>query len=215
MVQTKAELVQALEEGSIRLPAICKPLSLDGGVGIIKIEGCDPKARQASLDLIDYEPILVQDFIEGVDIGASIFCRDGQVEAFMAHSLLDGVFSTFSDYGIREHIETIAAKYKLTGVYNFDMRLTPDESVYYLECNPRIFHKLDYAMVAGINYVALGLGKIVSDKTVTVPSQRYHIVRNTIREALKLHAPSSQDLSFLRYNLADPISYARQVARLD
>jgi len=155
-----AALAQELASGHTDYPAVVKPVELSGNEGVFRL---DPDTIEAGLRKIDYRPVLLQDFIDGDDIGASVYCRSGEIRAFVAHHLADGVYSTFWDQRIFDDIRRILEPLKVDGVYNFDMRRTPHGEVYYLECNPRFFFKIDLSMLAGINFVGLGLADHCSD----------------------------------------------------
>lgn len=79
---TREDLCRALTSGELTGPKIAKPLSQTGS------EGCVPFNCENAFDrmpAINYEPILVQDFIDGEDIGASALCERGAIRAFIAH----------------------------------------------------------------------------------------------------------------------------------
>jgi hypothetical protein len=143
-----------IDRGALEFPLIAKPLSMNGAVGCVTLERDTARDRLAE---IFYSPVLVQEFIHGRDIGASVFCRRGEIIAFIAHSYGQAIYSTFEGCAIRDTIAMIAERFEFDGVYNFDMRLTPDGRVVWLECNPRFFYKIAMSMLAGVNFVAFGL----------------------------------------------------------
>lgn len=201
------DLAREIDRDSLAFPLIVKPLTMDGGVGVIKL---NRETAREQIAAIFYGPILVQDFIEGIDIGAGVFCRNGEIRAFIAHSLVRGNYSAFFDEAIYSEISKIMRALKVDGVFNFDMRRTPDGRVFYLECNPRIFFKIAMSMLAGINFVSLGLPDRGSDvparlsHPVTVPSSMAML--RTLRTPWKLKTSSLQVLKFL---FGDPIPYFR------
>ena len=119
---------------------------------------------------INYRPVLVQEFIAGVDIGASVYARAGRIEAFIAHRFWHQVYSTFASDDVFSEIAKVVKYHSLDGVYNFDMRLTPEGKVYFLECNPRFFFKIDLSMMAGLNFVEWGLAPPARECAPTVVS---------------------------------------------
>jgi len=94
------------------------------------------------------------------------------------------------------------------GVYNFDMIAADDGSIYFLECNPRFFYSIDLAMLAGINFVALGL----DDNAAPVPHRVPHGTAVRRPEAV-LTSPrcwprlTRRDWAAARYAYSDPIPY--------
>lgn len=212
LYETKAALVDAIQNSDICPQGIFKPLSKAASVGVVKLEKGD---RSAVLSKIDYEPILAQEYIEGEDIGASIYAKGGQIVSFIAHSLISGVYSTFKGLSIYESLAKLAANLKLTGVYNFDMRLTEDGQVFYLECNPRFFYKIDLAMIAGINFVTPGLNPVDCITPEFIEDSRTRTLRGLGATIFKPWKVTRKDWAFLRHQLRDPISLAREVAKID
>ncbi|WP_407179609.1 ATP-grasp domain-containing protein [Bradyrhizobium sp. STM 3562] len=207
------ELKSALEDGTLKGKLIAKPLSQSGGEGCVVLEAANPKAK---LGQIDYAPVLVQQFIDGNDIGASVFCKRGVVKAFVAHEYRRDTYRTFADDGIRGQIEKLLRTLEVDGVFNFDMRRDADGQVHYLECNPRFFFKIAMSMLAGINFVALGLDDsaasdgaiILRDRTVRFPKA----LLCTLWAAWRIEAESWKALKF---TLADPIPYLREEIGLE
>jgi predicted ATP-grasp superfamily ATP-dependent carboligase len=206
----RTELRTALD-GALPGKVIAKPLSQSGGEGCLILESENVKAK---LGRIDYAPILVQQFIEGEDIGASVFCRDGAVKAFVAHSYRRDTYRTFPDARILSEIEKILRPLGVDGVFNFDMRRDADGSVHYLECNPRFFFKIAMSMLAGVNFVARGLD--------AAPEEPITIGARTVRfpKALMcmLWAPwriEPESWNALKFTLADPIPYFREEIGLE
>lgn len=205
-------VISEIVAGRQPLPAIAKPINLEGGHGVIKLDRGDA-IRQAQA--IDYAPVLLQDFIEGEDIGASVYCESGQVLSFIAHRLARKIYSTFHSQEIENAVTNLMAYAGSDGVYNFDMRRTADGGVYFLECNPRIFYKINLSMVAGINFTLRGItpgGAIPA----SVPDGRR--VRMPLAFAADLFKPwtlSLRDLAMMKYLYSDPIPMVREWLRID
>jgi predicted ATP-grasp superfamily ATP-dependent carboligase len=205
-------LLNVLNRGLLLLPAIAKPLSEDGGHGVVKLELLNARTQ---IETIHYKPIIVQELIEGEDIGASAFCEHGEIKSFVAHSYGKGTYQTFHDPSIRSAVSRILSRVKADGVYNFDMMRATDGQIYYLECNPRFFYKINLSMAAGLNFVHCGL-----DPLADMPASVAHgtCVRKPWALALRLHKPwtiTSQDLGLLAHLLSDPVPYLRESLRID
>jgi hypothetical protein len=198
-----SEVWQAITAGEIGFPAVAKPLSLSGDQGFVLFDGRETAAR---LRRIDYRPIIVQKFIAGEDIGASIFAESGEVTAFIAHHYARGVYSTFPGETIYAELAKLARHLQLDGCYNFDMRLTPSNEVYYLECNPRFFFKIDLSMIAGVNFVARGLpgGKPKASDTMRC-SSRVCLPKGLLGAPGHWPALSRRDLALMAHLCSDPV----------
>ena len=201
-------LGSAVQAGEVRFAAIAKPLSMDSGIGCVVL-----KARSAERDLrrIFYAPILVQDFIPGSDIGASTYCHDGEITAFVAHRYHHQTYTTFNDQRVYESIEKVSRRLGLTGVFNFDIRLTPEGRIYFLECNPRFFFKIAMSMLAGINFVALGLpGAAVPSAPVRCGETVVQLPKAILAALPTPWRLRGRSWSALKFALADPVPYLRE-----
>jgi predicted ATP-grasp superfamily ATP-dependent carboligase len=202
------ELDRAIVNNELVLPQIAKPLSMDGGIGCITLK---PESTRKQLSTIFYRPILVQEFIKGEDIGASVFCKRGEIRAFIAHKYRRDTYTTFFDDAIYNDINKIMSHLKVDGVFNFDMRLGPDGRIFYLECNPRFFFKIAMSMIAGINFVSLGLPGRGSDGSPRKCGSI--IVRFPKATLITMHMPwklGAKSWHALKFVLADPIPYFRE-----
>src|SRR5207237_10652398 len=87
-------LGDAIDRGEIAFPIVVKPLDMSGNQGCLVMDGT---ATEARLREINYQPLIVQEFIAGQDIGASVFARSGGIAAFIAPHFAGHVYSTFRD----------------------------------------------------------------------------------------------------------------------
>jgi biotin carboxylase len=204
-----AEALKAdLRAGDVGLAAIAKPLSMDSGIGCVVL-----KAGSAEHDVlrIFYAPILVQDYICGSDIGASAYCDGGEITAFVAHRYHHQTYATFEDEGVFASIEKVARRLRLSGVFNFDMRLTPEGRVYFLECNPRFFFKIAMSMLAGINFVAFGLpGAVAPDAPVRCGETVVQLPKAVLAGLAAPWRLRRRSWRALQFALADPVPFLRE-----
>jgi len=203
-------VAQAIGANHLSLPLIAKPLSLDAARGVVRL---DRASWRPTLATVRYAPVLVQSFIEGADIGASAFCDRGNIRAFILHRLADATYTSFTDQCVFDSIQKIVADTCYSGVCNFDMRLAPDGKIYFLECNPRFFYKMDMSLIAGVNFVAHGLYSDMEMNFVSGPAVRLHKAMLT-----QLATPwrlTRRDFAMLAYRHLDPLSYWRQCLHID
>lgn len=213
-------LLEGIAAGSVALPTVIKPLSLDGNRGVIALE--TPHA--AATARIDYRPVLAQDFIDGADIGASVYADRGRVVAYICHRLKRATYVALDQPAVLAALQRIVAATGVSGILNFDMRLAPDGTVYFLECNPRVFYKMNLAMLVGINFAAVGVAAMTGTALDTVPDAPPAVppagtaVRSFKAIAAALARPwqiTRRDRAMLGYILADPIPYIRENLRID
>jgi predicted ATP-grasp superfamily ATP-dependent carboligase len=205
-----ASLVQQLATGQLRQPLVAKPLSRSGSGGVVILNGVELESR---IRTINYQPIVVQELIEGQDIGASVYAEAGEIKAFVAHSLRRQTYSTFQHDQIYLDLSKIVKQFNLDGVYNFDMILDITGSIYYLECNPRFFFKIALSMLAGINFVELGL--------FGERSKSQRLIKDGVQVRLPLAVFASPwrritkyDRGMLAYLYSDPLPYLMESLNL-
>lgn len=213
LLADRAALMRAAGSCGPERTLLAKPLSSSGGDGIVILDGVASEERVQS---ILYQPILVQEFIHGTEIGASLYASKGAVQAFLTHSYHRKTYIAYHDQRIHADLERLVRHLDLDGVYNFDIMTTPDGSLYYLECNPRFFHKMNMSLVAGMNFVAPGLPGLpcVSHR----PAALFPVpARLRMPEASLRGAPwrmSRGDLDMAAYFLSDPLPYLLEKSRL-
>jgi predicted ATP-grasp superfamily ATP-dependent carboligase len=211
LVPDRGELWRRVDAGKITLPCVAKPLDLDGSRGVVVIK----RPEDISVvETIAYHPILVQEYIEGDDIGASVYCDRGKVCAFIAHKLKRATYSTFQSADIQNTIANITRITKVSGIFNFDMIQSREGNIYWLECNPRFFYKMYLSMLAGVSFAAFGLPYPGSDLRAFVPTGTN--VRTFKAIAAELPRPwrlTLRDWAFVRHVLADPIPFFREFLR--
>jgi hypothetical protein len=190
-------------------------LSQDSSKGVIQISA---RTLDSVLVQLNYLPILLQEYVEGIDIGTSVFCRDGRIEAFIAHHYDRGRYTPISDASIASDVQALLGPLQTSGIFNFDMRRTADGQIYYLECNPRVFWKISMSMLAGVNFVAQGLsmlGLMPAAKQASRPSTVLFpkaLLLEAATAPWQLTASSSRALRFL---YADPLPYFSEMFGLE
>ena len=208
LLDNSLALRSAVESGQISIPFVAKPLDFDGSRGVVSIlEAGD----LITLDSLEYSPIIVQEFIDGFDIGASVYCNHGEIKAFVVHRLKRDTYFTFASDEIRADVEKIVVATKAHGILNFDMRVGMDGAAYWLECNPRFFFKMFMSLLAGIPFVEFGLPNWSVSGSSTLPSGTN--VRFFKAAAVELVRPwrlTTRDFGYLCYVLADPVPWARE-----
>lgn len=212
LFETKQKLLDAINDGDITFPALAKPLSMDGSNGIVRLEAANARER---IKQIDYRPILVQDFIAGEDIGASVYCENGEIRSHVLHRLKRWHYSTFDDDNIRDALARIMRRMGVDGVYNFDMRLAKNGDIYFLECNPRFFYKINLSMLTGINFVRAGLPIGKPTLATVAPQSGIRMPKAMLMALLTPWRLKFRDFSMLAYLYSDPIPYIREALRID
>ena len=219
LLPDRAALAQAAAGGALAMPSIAKPLSESGGVGVIKLE---PGEAETQIARINYEPVLWQKFVQGMDVDVNIYCEAGEVLSFIVYRREHGVYYFYDHPVMRRQLETLAARLSLTGIYNFDVvtdaRL---ENVHWLECNPRVFFTLDVLDFVGLNYIACGLPgaspattRDTHEKALrAIAGGRLRKASALARDTVRRGAFSPRDWAYLRHTLDDPGPTLTQLLR--
>jgi predicted ATP-grasp superfamily ATP-dependent carboligase len=142
-------------EREIGFPAVIKPIDWCGGQGISIVQNSD-ELRHAFSEFGDAE-FIVQEFVQGEDVCVSLFARDGVTEAIATYRC--GIrFRTTFDWmpSFAATCEKIVGAVGYTGVANFDARITPEEDLRLIECNPRFFARLSEVRIAGMDFIRMG-----------------------------------------------------------
>jgi len=204
LMENVTDIRQALARGELALPFVVKPVDLDAARGVKFIRNED-ECRQ--LSEINYAPILVQAFIVGTDLDATIFMKDGSAVIRQSYYREPKGIVFDQNFALMNQCAAILEALEVDGVFNFDARLeTKTGNIYLIECNPRFFHSMDYAMIAGINYVEAGIGAVSTRRTPTTsldsPIARPRRILWQLALGLR---PSELDKRILKHFLADPI----------
>ena len=208
LFENETVLRAAIECGEVATPCMVKPVNFDGSRGVFAVRS---RLELHKLESIEFSPILVQEFIAGHDICASVYCDKGEIRAFMAHRYARGTYSTFESSAIRADLEKILAATKTSGVLNFDMRLGLDGAVYWLECNPRFFMSIFNSYLAGVSFVEFGLPNWrISGSISPAAGTSVRFFKGVAAEILHPWRLTRRDLAYLGAVLADPLPWARE-----
>jgi hypothetical protein len=150
----RRQLLDRLRDGAFKLPVVAKPTNMEGSRGVMVLNSGQAYERAARLE---YAPIMVQEFIGGRDLCAFYFCRHGTVEVEVLYHH-GGHFLEFIEHpDIGRHCRRIIQATNYTGVIGFDIRQHETGDLCFLECNPRFWYNMELVMLAGFNFVELGL----------------------------------------------------------
>jgi predicted ATP-grasp superfamily ATP-dependent carboligase len=205
-----AELRAAAGRGELTFPIIAKPIDQAGGRGVVVIRSVDELRGVGRGGVpggaIDYAPVLAQRFVEGDDICLSAFCRAGVVLADVVYRKRRGDCLFTENPELVELAGHVLGHVAFDGVANFDARLDRAGRVHLVECNPRFWYTMDMALLAGINFVALGLQDAIPRDAGARTVGAVLLSNASLLRALR--APwtlTSLDLAVLRDRLRDPV----------
>jgi biotin carboxylase len=124
-----------------------------------------------------FRPLLLQEFIDGVDIDISILALNGEIKKAAVQMWNDKTVEFIKNTELVALTEKLVDATNYSGVAHFDARIAKaDGSLYLLECNPRFWGSINAALFCGVNFVAEGLciasGADVSADTI-LPGMKY------------------------------------------
>lgn len=195
---SRGELEAFLARNPNSMPGMAKPLNLYGGLGILRI------GSHADLAEIDYAPILFQAFIPGEDIDISVIARDGLVERYCIYRKAGGRVHYIENAALIGYVEIIVARLGVSGVLNFGARIDAGGEVWMTECNPRFWHSMDFAQIAGMNFFAETLWPGEGPRN-PLAGRSVGTLHGIARRALRLRPPGRMDLRMLAHTLRDPL----------
>lgn len=146
----------------LKFPVIVKPTgntSGGAGVNLIKDEGeLDAYAQTIK----NAKELIIQEYIEGYDIGCSVLCKEGSILAYTIQKAamyeknpfrpLLGV-EFIDDEALLNTIKKLMESLNWSGVAHIDLRFDKNTNLFkVIEINPRFWGSLNASMAAGVNF---------------------------------------------------------------
>lgn len=162
----------------VTFPVLLKPTQGQSGEGIELLP--DASAwKQRRTEGNSAGPCLLQNFIDGEDLGCSALCQDGETLAIASFRSLArrGSFGAIRSLQVVEHAElesclrTLLKSLNWTGLVNIDVRQGTDGRLYFLDMNPRTFGNVRSLLAVGINFGDLAC-QLALGKTITPAAPR-------------------------------------------
>lgn len=139
-------------------PVAVKPAVSWASIGFRRIGSEQELVALAADDSYAFRDLIVQEYVEGDDVGAGLFVRNGRIEALATFKCGPRDSADFvSIPNLASAAERIVLATGCEGVVNFDARLAPSGDLKLLECNPRFFMRLRAARLCGLDLLRLGL----------------------------------------------------------
>jgi hypothetical protein len=199
LLERSEEVAGELERGGLELPIVVKPIDQSGGRGVRVLRSARDVAAARSLR---YSPVLAQPFVDGQDISLSAFCRAGDMKTAIVYLRPRGDCLFTANAEFADMVARILRHVGYEGSVNFDARLDRQGRIHILECNPRFWYTMDMALLAGVNFVGIGLaggaGRPTSGALIKTD-------RSLLRSLGAPWTLTSADMATLRHRLRDPV----------
>lgn len=195
-------------------PVLVKPIDGCGGKNIQKFDTLAPESFQVILNQPS-EVYLVQEYIDGYDMGCSVLCQDGQVIAYTIQQQL-GLTEGFApkidklkfvhDSAVIDIVKKTMNALKWSGVANLDLRYnSKTEQINIIEINPRFWQSLMGSLSVSVNfpYLLYLLSNDISFEFVLYQEKYYAKFNRFIKDALNGSLEYSLSNTNIKYFLSD------------
>jgi biotin carboxylase len=219
MLISEPEDIGKLALKGIAFPAVVKSLYGESGHGVFVSKTREDVERYLQSGSRHARlPVLLQEFVPGLDADLSILCEGGEVRAQILQIRRDGYILEFAHNDFATDIgRRIAKAANFSGVANIDLRLdeiTGEATV--IECNPRFWYTLQASMWRGLNFLDLGM-KLARGEAVpatAAPEDGLYylhggLVRKVLWNPVRWNRLAAYNLRGLMQALTDPMPFIR------
>lgn len=210
LFENKEDLLAAARRGEIPQHLIAKPTQLSGQRGVMKFERNELELQHHR---VDYLPILVQEFIDGVDYHCTLVAVEGRVFGKLTYVDRPEAKYFGCETDILAKAEKIVENLKLDGILNFDTRRTAAGEIYFLECNPRPFMSMQMCAQAGINCIEIGMQAIEGRSgALEMETKSIKKWRGIMSQSLSPWKLSKDDLRKIKDAIRDPVQMLYEIS---
>lgn len=211
--------IHQLKSFNLEFPIVVKPLELEGGRGIAKLNSFKELEIYISKgNKFNLLPLLIQEYIPGTDMSINALAKNGKIviwsiQKYQPNGHVQNIVEFIKDDNILNIGKHIVSCCNYTGMVNIDMRFDDrDKSIKVTECNPRFGTSTYMATFSGVNFPYLGLlmaqDKIIEN--INYREIRYLKFKKLIFETLKnvsLKDVNKHNLYFIMQVVDDPLYY--------
>jgi biotin carboxylase len=146
--------------GELGLPIVFKPLNQAGSAGVQVIYS-EQEYQKKIVEADDYQfaPLLVQQYVRGLDIGLNLLAIHGRITAIAVQQRdlpqnFGAPIEFLSNPELEDAARTICESSNYHGVMNIDARVEEKTGrVFLFESNPRFWGSLSASVWCGLNFV--------------------------------------------------------------
>lgn len=212
------DLERRLDE-MVGYPLMLKSLYGESSRGVARADSFADVERLLRLAPFEQLPLQAQSFHPGPVAGLNLLCVDGEIQALATYRKRSFDALSFEPIpGLDSAVAPLLRGTGFSGLANFDVILTPDKGVLFLECNPRVWYNMQADCWMGLNFVEAGLAALDGRRTsaATTRSGDYVFPMRLLKDLLQLK-PVAWQASGASYRglwqvLADPAAQAIRAA---
>ncbi len=163
-----AENLEQFEAVPLAYPRVVKPLT-GGGRWIAGRDHPGSYVKHTREEYLacvkDGFPVLVQEFIPGVDVGLNIFAVKGAIRAWTMQEFVNSDrLKFFQSPELLKLGERLITHTNFQGVCNIDLRIDQRDGAFkFIECNPRFWGSLRASKWNGVNFPLIALNAALGE----------------------------------------------------
>ena len=151
----------------IAYPFVIKPTQSSASKGVLYIN--NKNDVQFAKQLFKNKEYIIQQYIEGVGIGYSVFAKNGEIVVGYGHKRLAEYPITggssmyresYDDDRMVESAKRIIKDVRWSGFAMFEFKLSKNNELFLIEVNPRIWGSINQGLANGVNYFSDLLGEL-------------------------------------------------------
>lgn len=200
----------------VRYPAICKSATGEGGSGNRVVQNAEDLRRHVdAVKPTAANPLVVQEWVEGEDVGVSLLADHGRIIAWTVQRHLPHKVLRFEDHPVAaEHAQRLVAETNYTGIAHIDFQEPfGTRQPLILECNPRFWASVARAGYVGVNFpglaVRMAAGEQLATQTGPVTGECGGF-RHAARSLQRGGIPAPATRAWIAERLLDPMPYLHQ-----
>lgn len=165
---------------SLRLPVITKPTWGGGGSGMRVFENREGLVPYLEEKSTPENPVIVQEYIRGHDLGSAAFCNAGEVLHLTMQRNMSADQNSFrpskglrffDDPNVRTVVEKLMGALKWSGIAQIDLRVDGETGdLFVLEINPRYWGSVLGSQRMGVNFPEIACRRAIG---LPVPAVEY------------------------------------------
>lgn len=146
----------------LKFPVIVKPFGITGGGRGVHLFKNEEKLCVYAKAISNTNQRIIQEYIEGYDVGCSVLCKDGSILAYTIQKavmleknpfkpLLEVEFIYNED--LLNTVKKLMQSLNWSGVAHIDLRFDKNANLFkVIEINPRFWGSLNASLAAGVNF---------------------------------------------------------------
>lgn len=148
-----------INDTDIKFPVVFKPVESSSSKGVEYFYNKNDLTNHITNS--KFQEYIIQQYIEGEGVGFSVLAKNGKIIASCGHKRVaeypvSGGSSSIRKYFEHQDMNNIAKKIlehtKWSGFAMFEFKHTPDNEIYLIEINPRVWGSIYQSIASGVDF---------------------------------------------------------------